>query len=465
GFVDVDNKGLDGIEYRFDKLLSGREKGGIFDTDKELITGTSISLTIDRFIQYFSEKEIEKAVVKFRAKRGIAMVLEVKTGKLLAVANYPDFDPNYYWRYSDEERRNSAIVYSFEPGSTLKMIAVAHILESVPNILKRKLFCNGKIKIADTSLKCTGRHGSVDLYDIIKYSCNVGIIQAMNEVRKDKFYKTLREFGFGEKVGIQFPGESRGILRPLIEWSGLSKYSISIGQEISVSPLQLIAAIGAIANQGVYIIPSIVESIYREDGSIVQSFYLKTRGQIIRGDTARTIIRLMRGVVIGGTGKHASLEYYNAVGKTGTAQKSKGRGGYYQDKVNVSFIGIAPYENPDICVLVMIDEPQLGNSGGEIAAPVFASIAHRVLLYRRVKLKRIIAKDPIVREYRTRKFNGTTMPNFKGLLMSESIQMLVAIQKTANIKYSFIGTGKVYKQLPIYGKAISKGQQIILYLR
>ena len=230
---------------------------------------------------YISETAIEEGVKGVRAKQGVIAIIEVKSGRILCIAKYPGFDPNLYYRYSDSERRNFTVVDSFEPGSTLKVIALAAVLENYPKALRNKYLCKGKIEIADAVINCTRRHGSISLDDIIKYSCNAGIIQAMRSVKKSQFYNLLRRFGFGRRVGIELPGESDGILRPVGSWSGLSKYSISIGQEISVTSLQLVAAFAAIGNKGVYLVPTILESIKKGDGTVIQDFYPRTGGRVL----------------------------------------------------------------------------------------------------------------------------------------------------------------------------------------
>lgn len=464
GFVDIDNNGLDGIEYRYNKILSGNKKTGIFSREIASENRSIITLTIDRFIQHICENEIGKGVKEFNAEIGVAVVLEVATGRILSIAKYPYYNPNYYWDFTDDERGNFSVVNSFEPGSTLKIMALAALLEYVPSVNKKSFYCGGSIEIADAVIQCGKEHGYVSLSEIIKYSCNVGIIEAVKELDKNSFYEVLKKFGFGSKTGIELPGESDGILRPIKDWSGLSKYSIAIGQEISVNSIQLVSAFGALANGGVYMIPTIIESIENSEGTVIQEFFPRTRGKIMSAGISSEVLKYMSRVVTGGTGEKAGLEYYNAGGKTGTAQKSMSRGGYYSDKYIASFIGIAPIERPDICILVVIDEPRGITSGGDIAAPIFARIANRVLPYRGAKVKMIAAVDPVRINSSSKSDNGG-VPDFHGLLMSDSLKQLLKIQKSSKIKYFFIGSGRVYKQSPPPGNVISPNTQIVLYLR
>jgi cell division protein FtsI (penicillin-binding protein 3) len=464
GFTGIDNNGLEGIEYKFNDILLSREKSGIFSGEEKTRFKSNIILTIDKYIQYISEKEIKQAVINNDAAQGAALVLEVKTGKVLAFAKYPAFDPNYYYKYSDEARGSYTVTNSFEPGSTLKIIALAAILENNPAAIQREYICQGSMVIGDKTVNCTKVHGKVNMTDIIKYSCNVGIMQAIKSVSKEDFLETLKKFGFGEKTDIELPGEAAGILRPVNEWSGLSKYSISIGQEVSVTSLQMAAAFGAIANGGVYLYPAIIERIDSGDGTVVQNYSLRAKGRIISSSNAAKILQMMRTVVEGGTGELANFEYYSPAGKTGTGQKSI-KGVYTGNKDTASFIGVAPLRNPDICVFIVLDEPRKYTSGGEAAAPAFAKIAKKTLIYRGEKINRIAAKDPINIKQKERKFDGISMPDFTGLLMSESVELLVKMQNKYSVKYNFSGNGKVYKQTPAAGTKFTGKAEITLYLR
>ena len=207
--------------------------------------------------------------------------------------------------------------------------------------------------------------------NVLKYSCNIGIIRAMKKMRKKYLHETLMKFGLGRRTNAGFPGESDGILRPVHKWSGVSKYSISIGHEVSVTSIQLAAAFGAIANGGVYISPSIIEAIENSDGEKISAYKPKIKGRLIREQIAGNLMKMMKNVVEKGTGFRAGSKYYEVVGKTGTAKKFSRRKGRYTSRVLSSFIGIAPYKNPEICVLVIIDDPGNMLSGGKIAAPVF----------------------------------------------------------------------------------------------
>lgn len=464
GFVGLDNNGLAGLEYKFNNMLSGKDDARRHKNNEDrIITGNHITLTIDRFIQHQSEAGIEETVKAFNARQGMVLVLEVKTGRVLAIAKYPGFDPNYYYQFSDTDRSNYTVTDSFEPGSTLKIIALAALLELFPNF-NREFQCRGEVTVADTTINCIDTHGTVGLADIARYSCNAGMIQAMRYVKKVQYYRMLRRFGFGARTGIELPGESEGLLRPMNEWSGLSKYSLAIGQEISVTSLQLAAAFGAIGNGGVYMVPSIIETIEDDEGTVLQSFYARSKGRIISGATVRKLMSMMRLVVERGTGSRAGIRFYIVVGKTGTGQKS-GRQGGYSERATASFIGLAPYDNPELCILVVVDEPAGNAGGGSAAAPVFAKVAERVLPYLGVK-NPVVTRGAAIRATAPPViFDGRTMPDFRGMNLADSLRALVQVQKRFHVTYSLHGKGSVANQHPAPGKALGNNEKIKLYLQ
>jgi cell division protein FtsI/penicillin-binding protein 2 len=463
GFAGLDNTGLEGIEYRYDGVLTGRKGPARTSPDADYIKGCNVRLTIDRVVQYTAEREIERGVRESGALQGAAVVMEVKTGRLLAVAKYPLVDPNSYWEFPGDAMKNFAVVDSFEPGSTLKVIAAASLLETHPKVLQEKFRCEGKIEVADAVIKCTAVHGDLTLDGIIKHSCNAGIIQAVRRLRREDLHATLSRFGFGRETGVEMPGESPGLLRGVGDWSGLSRYSLSIGQEISVTSIQMVAAFGAIANGGVYMAPTVIESIESDDGTVLQAFYPKSRGRIVRQDVAARLLSMMKGVVEGGTATKARMAYYEAAGKTGTAQKSMKRGGYHPGKYMASFVGIAPLHDPDICVLVLLDEPPETVSGGGAASPVFARIAGRVLPYRGIRKGQVAAGDPLKGAVRTLHVRRGVMPDFRGMRLGEAARTLAVLRKEAMLDYSLVGRGVVRRQSPEPGSPVGHHRKIILY--
>ncbi len=459
GFVGVDGNGLEGMEYKFDSVLT-HSSGA---SDDEYASGDSVVLTIDRFVQHQAEKAVGDAVKNTGAIQGVVLVMEVKTGKVLAIGKYPSFDPNHYAASSPRQRQHYTVTDSFEPGSTLKIIAMALLLELFPS-LDRRYLCQGRVEVADTVISCIGVHGQVSPADIIKYSCNAGIIQAMKDVKKKDMYDFLKKFGFGARTGIELPGESEGILRPLAKWSGLSKYSLAIGQEISVNSIQLAAAFSAIGNQGVYMVPTVIEAIERDDGTPVRSFFPRSKGTIISKETARKLLSMMKVAVESGTGKRAAIAYYIVLGKTGTAQKSRPSGGYDPGRETAIFVGLAPYPDPEICILVVLDEPS-GASGGAVAAPVFARVAERILPYLGIRDKPITSSGIIAEKRESFRFDGNTMPDFTGCTLAESVRNISIIRKAVSVSTSWHGTGRVFRQQPLPGTKLSSGSRIKLYLK
>jgi cell division protein FtsI/penicillin-binding protein 2 len=465
GFTGIDNSGLEGIESRYNRILTGFYDTSKSDLNFHALYGNNIVLTIDRFIQHVAESEIEDAVTEYRAKQGAVIITEVKTGRILAMAKYPNFDPNRYSGYSPFKRRNFSIIDFFEPGSTLKVLSVAAVLESSPETAKREFVCRGKIELFDTTINCTGVHGKVNLKKSLRHSCNVGIIEAMKRVKKEKLYELLARFDFGKSLGSGLPGESRGIFRPIEKWSGLSKYSIAIGHEISATSLQVAAAIGAVANGGIYMKPKIIKFIEESSGKKIREYAPVAKGRVLGRRHAAELMLMMKDVVENGSGKRAASDLYEFAGKTGTSRKYSLKGGEYSDRVISSFIGVGPFNDPEVCIYVIIDEPEGKQYGGKIAAPVFRKIGERILPQMGVKRKVVAAGSLKKRRDRTIKLKGNRMPDFRGMKLSPALRALSAIQYKFGAEYRFKGSGTVYAQSPEPGDTLKRGSKIILYMR
>jgi len=454
GFVGVDNHGLEGMEYKYDGLLTGdSERDRIVKPDRNIQQGYSVILTVDRLIQDTAERALADGVARSGARRGVAVVMEVSTGRILALAHAPTFNPEKFYSYPPWMLGNFSVVDSFEPGSTLKIFSMITILERKPDLLKSTFTCDGEIEIGETTINCISTHGRVSCEDIIAYSCNVGLISAMKNIKKAHLYNTLHRFGFGSETGVEIPGESSGILRPYSGWSGLSKYSIAIGQEISVTSIQLAAAVSAIANRGVYMVPSVVEGIENERGQLIQKFYPRSRGKVVNEAVAARIMDMMKEVIRRGTGTLAAIPHYQVGGKTGTGQKSMKRGGYIPDTYSAAFVGVAPLNDPDVCILIMLDEPQLITSGGKGAAPVFADIARRILPYRgnASRIKKAVDPGHAKKGAYWSRYTEKHVPDFRGLSHYQALQLLVKLQKSRPVTYTLQGKGRVTAQKPSPG--------------
>lgn len=464
GFVGVDNHGLEGVEYQFDKILSGRDEIVRDETGGEMYLRKNLRLTIDRFIQFVAEDELENAIRRHGAQQCSVFIMEVSTGRVLAFAKRPSFNANTFQDYPPHVRKNFSIVDTFEPGSTLKIISLAALMENRPDALKRGYFCEGYMDINDVRINCLHRHGNINITDVIIRSCNAGMIQSVKPLEKNDFYKTLRKFGFGEKTGIELPGEALGILRPVNQWSGLSKYSISIGHELSVTAAQMTAAFNAIASGGVYLSPTLVERIERPDGSAVKSFYPAAKGRVISEEYARALLSAMRGVVKSGTGKRADSLFYEIAGKTGTSQKFSQNTGGYSDRNVSSFIGVAPYNKPAICMLVVFDDPGDSSTGGAVAAPVFARITERILPYLGTG-GRDISGLTVKTSPGGRDAVYQTVPDFTGMGAGEALDILRVLNERNGIRYYVRGEGRVFSQKPAPGSRIQNNGNIIIFMR
>ncbi len=402
GFTGIDGRGLEGIEFSYDTHLKG--SAGTFKIFKDALgrgvsqafaseirnvqnySGKNLVLTIDLTIQYLTEKALKQAVTGFSAKSGMAVVMHPKTGAVLALAHYPLFNPNSYANFDREQWRNRAITDPFEPGSTMKIFSAAAAIESGYCSPETIFFCeNGKYRIGEDIVHDTRSHGWLSLQKIIKYSSNIGAVKISEMIGPESLYNTLRKFGFGEKTGIDCPGETAGNLSSYRRWSKIDTGAISFGQGISVSAIQLVTAVSAIANEGILMKPYIVRAITDNKGNTLETFAPREARKVISARSAEIVKKMMKSVIDrGGTGVNAALKGYTVCGKTGTAQKINKKGEYADGKYVASFVGFAPEEDPEVAILVIINEPGEGHYGGVVAAPAFREIAHETLNYMNV---------------------------------------------------------------------------------
>jgi len=403
GFSGVDGHGLEGIEYFYNNELKGESQkytvfkdalGREFEPPSKIIQPKKrhhIVLTMDQTIQYIVETALENGVKASAAKSAMAIVMVPDTGAILAMANYPFFNPNAFSDFHQQWWRNRTITDSFEPGSTMKIFTAAAALSSGLVKADTLFFAeNGKYKIGRNVVHDTRPRGWLSLTQIIKYSSNIGAVKIVEKIGAESFYKTLYGFGFGDKTGINCPGETTGMLLPYYRWSRIDTSAIAFGQGISVSAIQLAAATGAIANGGVLMRPYVVQAVIDQNGTLVKQVKPQPIRQVISPESAQIVSQMMATVVEdGGTGTPASLEGYTVCGKTGTAQKVD-IGGYAKGKYTASFVGFAPAEHPEIVVVVIIDEPQKEHYGGIVAAPVFREIALNTLVYMNISPKKDI---------------------------------------------------------------------------
>jgi len=396
GFVDIDEKGLGGIEYALDNQIRGKSEkivmmadahqkwfdGGEARRDR----GANIVLTLDEKIQYIAERELAAAINKTHALAGTVVVMNPNNGELLAVANWPTFDPNAASAGTPaESRMNRAVSALYEPGSTFKLITLAAAFDQGITNPDEVFDCeNGAIYVAGHKIHDHKRFGLLTVADILAQSSDVGAIKIAERLGAPKFYDYIHAFGFGTPTGVDLPGESRGLLRPLVNWSPISIGAISMGQEVGVTPMQLISAVSAIANGGMLYKPHIVAEVRRGE-TVLPREGLQAAGEprrVIQPQTAATLRRLMEGVVLNGTGTRARLDGWTSAGKTGSAQKiDPSTGRYSPTQLIASFTGFAPLNNPAVTILVSLDSPVGPHEGGQVAAPVFKRVAEQVLPY------------------------------------------------------------------------------------
>jgi cell division protein FtsI (penicillin-binding protein 3) len=395
GFTGMDGKGLEGIEFFYDSQLQGNDAsvkilrdafGNGFQAEHPEgvdTSGKNLVLTLDQTVQFITETALVDIVEKQKALSGMAVVMEPSTGAILALAQAPTFNPNAWDDFKKPLWRNRVITDPFEPGSTLKVFSAAAALELADLSPRTTFNCeNGIYHIGHNTIHDVHRYGTLSLQEIIKFSSNIGAAKIGERVGAEKLHSMLHGFGFGQKTGIDSPGETSGLLMPYAAWTPIDAAAITFGHGISVSAIQLISAFAAIANDGVLMKPYLVQAVTDKQGQILQRFEPQEVRRVISHETAQTLTEILQSVVMpGGTGVQAALEGYTAAGKTGTARKLDESGRYTEERHVASFIGFAPVEKPQIAILVVIDEPKKDTYGGVVAAPVFKRIAQSVLNY------------------------------------------------------------------------------------
>ena len=394
GYVGTDDEGLSGIEREYDEQLRGKPGRMMISVDarkkwfsrveKDPEPGDSVVLTVDENIQYIAERELQRAMKETHAETGTAIVQNPHTGEILALANYPTFNPNLSKEITPARLKNHAVSDVYEPGSTFKVVTLSAALDEKLTRPDEVFDCQmGSIVINGRRIHDWKPFGSLTVADILAHSSDVGAIKVALRLGDERLYKYIRAYGFGQQTGIELPGETRGLAKPLSRWSKVSIGAISMGQEIGISPLQLIGMITTIANDGVRVAPRIVAATAEPRGVPQQvAFHPVVQQRTIAPLTAAQMKQMMEGVVLRGTGKKAVLEGYSAAGKSGTAQKvDPATGTYSHTKYIASFAGFAPVNDPAVTIAVILDSPIGGHHGGEVAGPVFGRIGQAVLEY------------------------------------------------------------------------------------
>lgn len=497
GFEGMDGKGLAGVEQAWDTHLAGAEGRALVGRDalgreitgapkvlKPSTAGLGVMLTLDATLQYIAEKEIDAAWRRTRSKAALAVAMDPRTGEVLALAIRPTFNPNSFTTATDEERRNRAVTDPFEPGSTFKVILAAAALEE--NVVKptdRFYAENGAIRVANATIHDHKRFGWLTFSEVLQNSSNVGSIKVGLSLGKERYYKYISGFGFGVPTGVGFSGESRGQLREPTKWSGLSLATMSIGQEISVTALQMVAAFSAVANGGRLLQPQIVRATLDAEGrETLRSPEPRVIRQVISPETARKLTEIMTATVREGTGHNAAIPGYDVAGKTGTAQKMDPATKRYSRAPGVlSFVGFAPADDPRITMLVMLDEPKNEKWGSEAAAPIFSAIGREALRYMNVP-PRDTAPVALVRgeigtprpytvpaslspetnaePMTVAEDGGPVMPRVQGLSLRPALEALSLLEARVEV----VGRGIVVSQSPAPGAPLPAGSVVHLGL-
>ncbi|MGL1934753.1 MAG: transpeptidase family protein [Fibrobacterales bacterium] len=472
GHLGRDGKGMLGVERYFDNQLRGIDGWRYKKVDVKRriyegmqldgaapVAGLDVVLTIDKEIQHIAEGALERGVKKVKADRGTAVVIDPHTGEILAMASYPDYDPNDLSKLDLSATKNDVVAKVYEPGSTFKVVAAAAAIEE--RIMQSNDSINGNMgvyKIYGDVIRDTHKYGWISFADAMAFSSNVGFAQVATKVGKEDYFRYVRRFGFGTKTGIQIPGEEKGRLKNISRWSGRTLVTMAMGHEIMTTPLQVAMAYGTVANGGELLKPRIVRQLReRTTGEVVLDNPKQTIRRVISEETASELRNMLAGVVKYGTARNLQSDIISTAGKTGTAEKySVDKKRYIRSSMNSSFIGMVPAAHPQYVCMVVIDEPRTFTSGARTAGPVFKEIMEKVQVSPRINrqglrgtfVKTLPATDPKdVMSQDDQVEKRTIMPNLKG----KSLREAVALMAGRGVVVDFSGSGWVVNQSPEMG--------------
>ncbi|MDO8461831.1 MAG: penicillin-binding protein [Deltaproteobacteria bacterium] len=489
GAVGYDNRGLSGLELYYDKTLRGTPthevayrdaRGEIFGTEEGLEQTPGLQqqkahlvLTVDRQLQFITERELQMTASRLKAKGGSAIVMDPTNGAILAMASYPSFNPNSYTSYDLSLWKNKSVAEMFEPGSTFKTIVAAAALEDNLVQATDKFFCeNGSFRIGKNTIHDHDPYGTLTFLDILKVSSNIGIYKIQQKVGRARFYEIIRNFGFGDKTDIDYPGEISGRVLPVSRWSEIDTASISFGQGVGVTALQMTNAFATIASGGLRWRPYLVQKIVDEQGKVLKEASPRIVKRVLREETAHRLTQILKTVVSEeGTGKLASLPGYTIAGKTGTAQKLDPKTKRYShSKYLSSFVGYFPADSPRLVIFVAIDEPVGITYGGQVAAPIFRNIALAAVQKLGIHPEKTVqqvatqSKEPVgtgpagpspthPKSAVSAEVAASAMPDLRGLSMRQAISLL----EGRGMKIELRGTGVAVGQSLAPGTAIKEG--------
>ena len=495
GFTNVDGQGLEGIERAFDAELRGGVQALVVGHDAwgrqfELgedgdgvasppRAGAHIELPVDVALQRVAEEELERAVRQFQARAGSLVALDPNTGEVLAMANVPRFDPNHTRGVGPDRMRNRVVTDVYEPGSTFKAFLAAAALEEQVVRPEERINCEGgRYAVGNRTIRDAHPHGVLTFSDVIAQSSNIGCAKVAERLGNERFGKAVRGLGFGAPTGIDLPGETAGLLRPVDKWGRIHLVTTAFGQGIAVTPLQMARGFAAIANGGDLLRPYIVKRITDEDGTVRYAATPHLERRVMSRKTAKTVTDMLVGVTEHGTGKQALMEGFRVAGKTGTAQKVDPVTGRYSARDRMSsFIGFVPADNPALVILVVIDSPRTATYGGVVAAPAFRAVAEYGLARRGILPTVEPAREPAPPAAGLRQAAAARVepeaeaddsfeeiaapggvPSFLGLPMRDALVRAQADGWTVRVQ----GSGYVSKQMPMPG-AMAADRTLTLY--
>jgi cell division protein FtsI (penicillin-binding protein 3) len=491
GFVGRDSEGLEGLELKYNEYIRGETRSAVAERDAhgrrvlvqgveglQVPPGSDIHLTLDTAIQHMAEKELEASILKYRARAGVAIIVEPYTGEVLALANYPAFDPNLYNKQSADQRRNRAVADSFEPGSTFKTVLAAAALEEGIVGKDDLFYCEmGKFPYAGRIINDTHPHAWLSFSKILQVSSNIGFTKVADKLKKERYFKYIEKFGFGRVTGLDAPGEVPGLVRRPETWAAIDLATHAFGQGISATPMQMVMAYAAIANGGFLMRPYVTRRVLSPQGQVLLENQPHVVRRVISEKTAKQLTSMLSEVTEeGGTGMMANIEGFAVAGKTGTAQKADPvHGGYSAKKRVASFVGFVPANAPRLVALVLIDEPEVNVYGGVVAAPVFRNVAQGALRRLAVapqKSEPIPAPSQRQLEVAVRRVirpansvsttpAGEQVPDFVGLSMREALEKAQSMR----MKIKLQGNGYVVRQAPVAGGHWNDDSVLVLNLQ
>ncbi len=469
GFVGMD-QGWAGLEIYYEEQLKGRDGRLLFPSDawgrqlpyevRSFVPpreGLNLYLTIDETIQYIIERELARAMLEFQPRQAIAIAADPRTGAILAAVSKPDFDPNRYGEYPQEDWALAPVTRTFEPGSTFKLTTLAAAIEEGLFNGNEYFFCNGYVNIAGHDVGCwtasTGGHGSISFIEVVESSCNPGFICLGNRLGAEKLFDYIRAFGYGAPLGIDYPGEGAGIVFTPEQVGPLELATTAFGQGISVTPLQQLMAVSALANGGFLMKPYLVQEIRDAEGTLIERREPEAIRQVVSRETSRRVTEIMEGVTLRGSGINAAIDGYRIATKTGTAQKVGPDGGYIPGKYILSLIGFAPADDPQIILYVAVDEVQRGPQwGSQVSAPIFRRIMLDVLNYLQV---------PPEDQAGLPAATLVEVPDLRGLTVNEASARL----DTAGLMLRLVGEGDlIINQTPKAGATVPLQTQVVVHL-